>query len=319
MSRYIINPDLSPLDVIDTSFRRYVETRECEKNVHMKGSVPDYAFALDYELRSKMDKIPYFYSACKKISATIATRQQQITNQQGLRVSSTQYPEIYQMGLDCAHRLGIAVPNIYIMQGTQVNAETISTDEISPIIILYTGVIDRMTPGELKCVIAHECGHIHNQHGVYKLAIRTLLNSGKGVAGVALQLADIALAQFWIRAMEITADRAALICADDPEDARNVDYKFLSGATINTSYTQEADLKALRQQLDMTLDNPTRFIEVLSDHPSSLRRIFADLEFEECEVYYSWRPEMKKPGAVSRTKAETDARVQKLVNIMNNK
>lgn len=319
MSKYEINPERSPLSGMDTSFEHYVARRKRERDAHRKGSVPDYAFSMDNELRKRLDKIPGFFSLCKKITATQTSRMIQVYNQQGLLVGPNQYPEIYQMGMDCAHRLGIGVPNIFIKSGSQINAFTYCADDVSPMIVLYTGIIDRMTPGELKCVIAHECGHIHNLHSVYESAISTILNGGKGAVGAILSYADIALVQMWTRAMEITADRAALICADHPKDAWSVNYKLMSGGTLNKAYDTEADLQALRQQLETTLNNPARLIEILSDHPNSIRRIFADMEFAECEVYYSWRPEAKKPGAICRSKEQTDARVQKLVNIWMNR
>lgn len=319
MKKYEINPDKSPLINIDTSFHNYVSKRTREKDIHMKGSVPDYAFSLDNELRARLDKIPGFFSLCKKITATQTSRMMQIYNQQGLLVGPNQYPEIYQMGMDCAHRLGIGVPNIYIVSSSEMNARTLCADDVSPMIVLYTGIIDRMTPGELKCVIGHECGHIHNLHSIYAYAIDILLNSGKGSIGVILSYADIALMRMWTRAQEITADRAALICSDSLKDAWSVNYKLMSGGTINTSYDTEADLQALRQQLEVTLNNPTKLLEIMNNHPSSIRRIFAEMEFAECQTYYSWRPEAKKPDSICRSKEQTDARVQKLVNIWNNR
>ena len=312
-------PGTSPVRHIDTSFANYVRRRKAETQAHTIDGIPDYAFALDYELKKRLNQIPHFQSICKKICSTIESREIQIYNQQALAVGPTQYPEIYQMGVDCAHRLGIGVPNIFLFTSTEINAFTYASDDTSPMIVLYTGIVDRMTQGELKCVIAHECGHIHNQHLVYRNVIRNLLNSGSGLLGFVLSGANLALMQFWTRACEVTADRASMICADDINDAIGVQAKLLSGGTLNQSYRTEVDINALRAQLDMTLDNPSRLLEVLSDHPSSVRRIFACKEFEECEVFYHWRPELKKPDSIARTKGETDARCKKLVNILQNK
>lgn len=307
----------SPLDKIDISFTHYVDRRKAAENQHMVNGIPSYAFALDYELREKLKSIPGFYSISQKICGTIVARQIQLANQQGLAVGPDQFPEIYKMGVDCAKRLGIGIPNIFVINDTSINAYTIAADDVSPIIVLHSGIVERMTPGELKCVIGHECGHIHNEHGVYKTVIDSILSSGKGTVGLILSAANIALMQFWTRAGEITADRAAIICADDVADAMNVNKKLIYGATMNTGY--EVNIDALREQLEVTLNNPTRIIEIMSNHPNSIRRVLADKEFEECEVFYQWRPELKKPGAVMRTKKETDQRCQKLVNIMNNK
>ena len=308
----------SPLERIDLSFAHYVAERKREEGAHMSAGIPDYSFDLDYELRSKLGRIPHFEALCRKINATIETRMQQILNQGAIAVGPTQYADIYNMGLDCARRLGIGIPNIYISTSSEMNAFTYASDSTSPVIVLYTGIIDRMTPGELKCVIAHECGHIHNRHLVYQRVIQKLLNSGKGALGVVLSVANIAIMQFWTRAAEVTADRAALICADDPQDAVNVQAKLLSGGTINEKFQQEFDINALREQMEMTFSNPTRVYEVLRDHPSPVRRIFATEEFEKCDIYYRWRPEMLKPGFVPVGKAEIDERCKKLVNIVSN-
>jgi len=327
---YPIHND-SPLSGIDTSFGGYVRRKEALQSAHMENGVPDYAFAMDYELRRKLMQVPGLYTVGKKLTTTIVARQIELTNQQGLAVGPDQFPEIYQMGVDCAQRLGISVPNIFIINRTSMNAYTYGFDDISPIVVLHSGIVERLTPGELKCVIAHECGHIHNNHGVLKGIVDYLLSvASNTVGGMVLSAANLALMNFWTRAGEVTADRAALICADDIQDAINVDYKLMYGAMIKNDAPM--NLGALKKQLDKIFDNPTRIMEfgeivatnngydvALNDHPGALRRIFAELEFTECETFYKWRPEMKKPGGIMRAKTETDERCKKLVNILNNK
>lgn len=307
----------SPLEHMDLNFTHYVDRRKAMEQRHMVNGIPDYSFALDNELREKLKSIPGFYAVSKRICATIVARQIQLINQQGLAAGPDQFPEIYDMGVDCARCLGIGVPNIFVVNDTSINAYTVAVDDVSPIIVLHSGIVERMTPGELKCVIGHECGHIHNQHGVYKTVLSSVLNGGKGTVGLVLSTANLALMRFWTRAGEVTADRAALICADSVDDAESVNKKLIYGATINTNY--EVNLEALRVQLEETFSNPTRIMEVMSDHPNSIRRVIADKEFEECEIFYQWRPELKKPGVVMRTKEETDLRCRKLINVLENK
>ena len=309
--------DMSPLNRIDVRFSTYLANRKTEESGHMVNGVPDYSFDLDNELRQKLNNIPGFVSISKKICATLAARQIQIINQSGLAVGPNQFPEIYEMTVDCAKKLGIGVPNVFVENNPVMNAYTIASDDVSPIIVLYSGIVERLTPGELKCVIAHECGHIHNQHAIYKVVIDEILNSGTGTLGTILSVANIALMQFWTRAGEITADRAALICADNVEDAENVNKKLLYGAMMNTDY--QVNVEALREQLEVTLNNPTKILEVLSDHPNSIRRVLAEREFEECEIFYKWRPELKRPGMTMRSKEATEIRCKKLVNILDNK
>ena len=309
----------SPIAKIDTSFQNYVDRRKKELSAHMNGTVPDYAFDLDYELRSKLDGIPHFYGFCQKMMSTMETREMQLINQKGLRVGPGQFPEIYEMGVDCAHRLGIAVPNIYIVNDPTTNAYTIARDMTSPLLVLHTGIVDRMTPGELKVVIGHECGHIHNQHLIYQSVINRILGTGAGVLrNQILSMANAALMLFWTRAAEVTADRAGMICSDRCEDAYNMNAKLGSGGTLNTFYQKTMDLDAIYEQLSMTLDNPTRIMEISRDHPAFARRIFCEKEFEHCEILYKWRPEILKPGIRLHSKAEADVQCKKLVNILKN-
>ena len=320
MLDYSINTDHSPIRMIDTSFENYVTKRKLENSVHMNGTVPDYAFALDYELRSKLDAIPRFHSLCKKITSTIESREIQIINQGALKVGPNQFPEIYQMGVECAHRLGIGIPNIYIKGTPEMNAYTYASDDTSPLLVLYTGIVDRMTPGELKVVIGHECGHIHNQHLVYETVIRKILTGATGLTGnIIFSAANMSLMHFWTRAAEVTADRAAIICADNFEDVISVNAKLASGGTLNTTYQKTMDVDAICEQLLMTLDNPTRLLEIQRDHPAFARRVFCSKEFEQCEVLYSWRPDMRKPGTRVHKKDETDAKCKKLVSFYKNK
>ncbi len=312
------NTTKSPLDNIDVSFANYVNKRKTSDQEHMINGVPDYSFALDYELRAKLLNIPHFYSISKKITSTFVAQEIQALNQQALAVGPNQFPEIYQMGVECAHKLGIGVPNIFVLNspGT-MNAYTIAADDASPIIVLYSAIIERTTPGELKAVIAHECGHIHNNHGVMKTVVNCILNGFTGTLGFALSVANMALMQLWTRAGEVTADRAAMICADNVEDSINVESRLLTGGLMGDKYSVNID--ALREQLEITMNNPSKIQEILSDHPSAVRRIFAEKEFEECETFYKWRPELKRIDGIVRSKEETDARCKKLINILDNK
>lgn len=320
MKKYSIDTVRSPLDGIDASFSNYVAEKKRTANIHMNGSVPDYSFSLDYELRTKLEQIPHFYTFCKQVTSTYETRQMQIINQSGIKVGPAQYPEIYQMGLECSSRLGIGIPNIYIVNQPVMNAYTICTDDTSPLVVLYTGIVDRMTPGELKVVIGHECGHIHNLHSVYQTVIDKLLTGASGFTGsILLSLANVSLMHFWTRSCEVTADRAAMICADNLQDVYSVNAKLASGGTLNKAYQKTYDIDAIYEQLSMTLDNPTRLLEITSDHPAFARRIFCEKEFSQCDIFYRWRQDLKKPGLAMHDKAEIDTRCKKLVSIVKNK
>lgn len=91
----------------------------------------------------------------------------------------------------------------------------------------------------------------------------------------------------------MTADRAALICAEDFEDVISGDKKLLYGAAFGE---HEVQIEPLRRQLERMLKNPTAILELQNSHPATARRIVAEMEFMECETLYRWRPEKKQPG-----------------------
>lgn len=312
----------SPLHSMRCDFKGYVRQRKAAESRRMSGNgLPDYAYAPDYEYRKKLDAIPQFYQIAKKICGTYASRQLQIINQSGLLVGPEQYPDVYQIGCDCARTLGIGIPNIYIVNNPSMNAYTIATDDIEPLVVVYSGLYERMTRGELRCVIGHECGHIQNQHGVYNILANIVLNAGTIAAGmVSSQLTSLLTfsAQYvlnaWSRAAEVTCDRAGMICGERVEDAYSVNAKLLYGAAIGDKNT--VNLEALKKQLEMQMNNITRLEELDADHPVSIRRIMAELEFAQCEVFYRWRPELKEPGRKVYSKQETDDRCRKFLDVL---
>lgn len=313
----------SPLYGLSSSFRSYVRKRKEESNLHIAGNgLPDYAFAADYELRKKLDSIPNFYSLCKKICATYASRQLQIINQTGLAVGPGQLPDVYKIGCDCARRLGIGIPNIYVVNNRDLNAYTIAVDDAEPLIVIYSGLYERFTPGELRTVIGHECGHIHNQHGVYNMMVQLLLQGGFGVlasGGIssvllspALLGAQVAL-NSWSRAEEVTCDRAGMICCERVDDAHTAEAKFLYGAALGE---HTIDFDELEKQLEMQRENITRLEELVRSHPTTIRRIMAEKAFAECELFYQWRPDLKQPGQVLRSKDAVDELCRKYINVV---
>lgn len=304
----------NPLDKIDVSFTNYLNKRRKSADNHMVSGVPDYAYAMDNELRQQMMKIPYFDKLCRYIFGTIETRMIHLKNQDALAVGPDQFPEVYKMGVECAKILGIGIPNIYIETNSSINAYTYATDDTSPILVITSGLLERVTPGELKAVIGHECGHSHNRHSVYQNVVNYVLSyAGNNIGGVLLTAASVAIMNAWSRAAEVTADRASIICSDNFEDTISLHKKLLYGAAFGE---HEVNIEPLRKQLDMMIDSPTHIFELMDSHPAAIRRIVADMEFIECEILYKWRPDKKTPGQIMRSKEETDMRCKKFIGVI---
>lgn len=327
-----INTNRSPIADMDWSFGSYLNRRISENARHITGNaVPDYAYGMDYELRKKLDAIPGLYSLVTKMLVTELTNQLQTFNMYSLAVTPTQFSDVYDITCECARRLGIAVPNVFIVTEpksfikdmSEINAWTYCIDEIQPTIIITSAMYERFTTGELKAVIGHECGHIQNNHMVYDYIANMITNTGivgigaryPMLAAILSTSTAVALSS-WSRAEEVTADRAGMICADDPEDAYRVNAKLMYGATFKE---QEIDYASLEQQLKLEMGNINKYLTFTSSHPTSVRRIMAEREFAECAVFYDWRPDLKKPDSVFRSKEECDARCKTYINLMSDK
>ena len=297
----------SPLSGMKVDFGAYIKKMRMKDEAHRVNGIPDYTFSLDYKIREEIRKIPFFYTLSKKVAVPSEARYRQILTANAVLAGPNQFPDIYEMTQDCAKRLGIGAPNIYILHDQSINAFTYASDTVTPTIVVHSGIVERMTPGELKCVIGHECGHVHNEHQVY-MSICDLISgvlSGQNILLQMLSTTTVLMFLEWSRAAEVTCDRAAMICADNVEDAINVNKKLAYGTFLNRE--AEVDIEDLRSQLDDLSTVASVFTEVGRTHPSSIRRVLASEEFSHCELLYQWRPELKKPGMVLHTKDETDA------------
>ncbi|KAA3475496.1 protease HtpX-like protein isoform X2 [Gossypium australe] len=159
-------------------------------------------------------------------------------------VSKDQLPELHKMMIEAAGILNIEPPNLYVRQSPVPNAYTLAISGKNPFVIIHTSLVELLTRKELQCldccsnpiyicdykslnriaVLAHELGHLKCDHGVW-LTFANLLTLGSyrlpGLGGFISQWLEEQLIR-WLRATELTCDRAALLVAQDPKVCQNV-------------------------------------------------------------------------------------------------
>jgi len=317
----------NPTDEIDVSFDAYISNSRKTQGAHLIGGIPDYAFASDYTLRRKLRALPGVFPLFKAITSYWVPYTKQTLNMEGLRVGADQYPDIYGITAECAEILGIAIPTVYIIPVMYaINAYTIATDDESPVIVLYSSMVERFTKDELKAVIGHECGHIHNNHGIYNLAAQIILKMGmEKLSDASSTMSSIfsfaslpirLMLSAWSRAAEVTCDRAGMICANDPLDAVRMNAKLMSGAMLGA---EEVNIKAALKQYETLKKSALRFLELADSHPLPVRRMFASLEFMNSDILYGWRPEWRTPDMALIDRNELEARCVKYVCVSREK
>ncbi len=325
MSEMVYQSKNSPLGNIDCRFENYLKAKKAAQSKHIIGTdVMDYAYSTDLSLRKKLDSIPGLYTIAKRIASTEATKAMHKAQQFHLAVGPDQFPEIHEIGCECAQTLGIGVPNIYISSNDTFNAFAYGSEEIEPFIMLGNLLVKRFSLDELKTIIGHECGHIQNGHIAYYTLAHTTLLTGATLASILLnqfsRMISLAAEQtinMWSRSAEVTADRAGMICCNSLESVYSAEAKFLYGAVdISDKTAQQVNVDAVLEQMRDSMNNPSRVVELDSSHPLTGKRIAADMEFSSCETFLSWRPDLKQPGQMIHSKALTDERCEKILNII---
>ena len=134
-----------------------------------------------------------------------------------IRLSPTQLPEIYSSLPEICAKLGIPEPEFYLEMNPMPNASTFG--DTNPFIIVNSGLIDLLTPEELKVAVAHECGHILCRHVLYHSLAVTALKIGMEFFGFVGQVAVPLYwsLMYWCRRSELSADRVAAYVMNDSD------------------------------------------------------------------------------------------------------
>ena len=136
-----------------------------------------------------------------------------------LRVTPDSVPDVHEKLVAACSTLDLPkVPDLYIAGG-ELNAFTAGVER--PLIVLTSGLVDRLTDDELLFVIAHEVGHIKSGHVLYYQIAEFLPVIGGIVGTATLGLGELFSAGLqaallnWKRMSEFTADRAGLLGCQD--------------------------------------------------------------------------------------------------------
>ena len=198
-----------------------------------------------------------------------------------LRVTPKMFGRLHRSLTWATKILEVPEPEMYVAVDSEPNAFTFG--HTKPFITLTSGLVDLLSDEELFFVIGHEVGHIKAGHVLYGTmarnisAVVALLGQATlGLGALFGQGLVIALYE-WYRCAELTADRAALLCVQDIEPARDVFMK-LAGGTTRLAGEMDRD-EFLRQVADYeevdrsTLDKAYKVLLTLyRTHPFAMQR-----------------------------------------------
>lgn len=293
---------------MDFDFQRYIDVRKNPGSRRTEqGEFGEYAYSTDLRiLKSLSYAKPVRLAAEATVRAFKAWSQSDILGQ-SVRVSPRQFPHIYDLTAECAEKLHIPVPTVYIYQNFgSINAATFGTNTDS-FILMNSATVDRLSEQELKFVIGHECGHIQNSHVTYMTALHFLTNMGGMFVKWISAPATLAL-RGWQRRAEITCDRAGLLCIGDLDTAVSTMVRLAVGSR---ELAESIDIDSYLDQLKDIRKGLGRVSELLHSHPYLPKRVKALQLFAESDYYAA---NNKKKGG--RTLADIDREVDNIISVL---
>lgn len=191
----------------------------------------------DQKATTALGKVPGLGLATRKVMEYGLERIFYLENTaDNVRVTDKMFPRLHRYLQWGCKILGIDhEPEMYVTNDPVPNAYTYG--HTRPFIVLTSGLIDMLDEQERLFVIGHELGHIRFGHVLYtvlaeniKFIIDLIGRATLGVGsllgtGLALPLLD------WYRKAELSADRAALLCAQDKDVAFRTFMKLAGGST----------------------------------------------------------------------------------------
>ncbi|HEX3590821.1 MAG TPA: M48 family metallopeptidase [Pseudonocardiaceae bacterium] len=192
-----------------------------------------YEHPADRGALAALRSVPGFPVVLKAVAGAFTERGERLMSlASSVRVGPRQYPMLHELRAECAEILDIdPVPEMFVMRHPDTDAMTMGIDR--PFVVLTTGLLQAADEGALRNVIGHELGHVLSGHALYRTMLFRLIRMLGGVSwlpgGYWSLRAIIAALREWYRKAELSADRAGLLCSQDPAAALRM-HMLLAGA-----------------------------------------------------------------------------------------
>ncbi len=244
--------------------------------------VEEFRHPNDARATDALRRLPGFDTLVKKIMEYGLERLYYVENiSSNLRVTPKMFPRLHRSLTWSCKILEVPEPEMYVTVDPKPNAFTYG--HTKPFVQLTSGLIDMMSDEELFFAISHEVGHIKAGHVLYGTMARsistivTILGQATLGFGAILGQGLVVALYEWYRCAELTADRAALLCVQDVEPARDTFMKLAGGTTRLAGEMDRDDfLRQVREFEDIdrtTLDRAYKVLLTLfRDHPFAMQR-----------------------------------------------
>lgn len=215
----------------------------------------EYIHPLDSKALAALKAIPGIDSALRKLLEVTGESAIRVMFTAGsVKVSPKQCPDLHAKLQIACTTLGVEMPDMFVHQNPIVNAFTYGSER--HVIVLHSGLLERLNEEETLAVISHEVGHIHAEHVLYLTAARLMealanaslarLIPGSEIIKFLISMGINSSLLAWARRAELSCDRAALLVVQDPHVIGRVMMK-LAGGTFASKVDYEEFLEQGRE------------------------------------------------------------------------
>src|SRR5919106_1714873 len=175
-----------------------------------------------------------------------------------VKLGQEQLPGIWVLHRQVFNTLDIeTVPDLYLTQFPLANAFTIGSGK--PIVLLNSELVRILDDEGRRVVLAHEAGHIHSDHVLYRTALVILMRLG------AAELSCDRAAALVTRDPQAVCRTLMVIAAGEAADELNLDAFIAQGMDYSEKGTGLERLTRMLQQLGITHPMPVRRVRILLD------------------------------------------------------
>jgi Zn-dependent protease with chaperone function len=268
-----------------------------------------YEHPADRAATAALKAIPMLDTVVRRLveySYERALRQSYLGN--AVKVSERQLPDIW-ASYRGVHRI-LDMPgeyDLYVSSTLYWNAMTIGSK--NPMLVMGSNLLAQLGPGEQRAVIAHELGHILSDHVLYITALNILLAAGGGLPmGLGLPVRAVrAVLLEWMRAAELSCDRAATLAVRDPQIVCRTLMVITGGLPADQLNLDAFMAQAMEyENWEDSHDRVRRFFnEINRTHANSVRRVSEVMRWVQSGEYDRiQRGEYRKRGDDANVREE---------------
>ncbi|MFQ3581589.1 M48 family metallopeptidase [Chloracidobacterium validum] len=278
----------------------------------------EYIHPLDSQALNTLQVIPGIDPLLKKaLEVTGESYLRVMFTANGVKVSEKQCADLHAKLEVACQTLGIQeLPELYLSVtnplgggGLGFNAFTSGVER--PFIVLFTPLVERLDDIEVLAVIAHELGHIHCSHLLYKVAAELLFQLGSyalsraplppGIPDLLTWPIRSALLT-WYQKAELSCDRAAQLVVQETHVLTKLMMKLAGGAMTSKLNHEEfiTQARAFDQRNESSFVDRFWTWQIASGrtHPFPVWRVSEILKWTDSEEGYK---KFMKPVALATT------------------